>query len=62
MRLPTILVWRRPTQANAEHCPFQDLFEIHWAKLSEMPSSKDRLYLALYARSGAPKMPGGEDK
>ncbi|KAF2132115.1 hypothetical protein P153DRAFT_421144 [Dothidotthia symphoricarpi CBS 119687] len=27
-----------------------------------MPSDKDRLYVALYARSGAPKMPGGEDK
>ncbi|KAF1993982.1 hypothetical protein P154DRAFT_625054 [Amniculicola lignicola CBS 123094] len=27
-----------------------------------MPSNKDRLYVALYARSGAPKMPGGEDK
>ncbi|KAF5844328.1 hypothetical protein GGP41_004518 [Bipolaris sorokiniana] len=27
-----------------------------------MPSDKDRLYIALYARSGAPKMPGGEDK
>lgn len=27
-----------------------------------MPSGKDRLYIALYARSGAPTMPGGEDK
>ncbi|KAL5374222.1 hypothetical protein PMIN06_012458 [Paraphaeosphaeria minitans] len=27
-----------------------------------MPSEKDRLYIALYARSGAPKMPSGEDK
>lgn len=29
---------------------------------SKMPSDKDRLYVALYARSGAAKMPGGEDK
>ncbi|TLD25816.1 hypothetical protein E2P81_ATG09473 [Venturia nashicola] len=27
-----------------------------------MPSDKDRLYLALYARSGSSKMSGGEDK
>ncbi|CZT45566.1 uncharacterized protein RSE6_05884 [Rhynchosporium secalis] len=27
-----------------------------------MPSSKDRLYVALHARSGPPRMPGGEDK
>ncbi|KAF9693545.1 hypothetical protein EKO04_008470 [Ascochyta lentis] len=27
-----------------------------------MPSDKDRLYIALYARAGAPQMPGGEDK
>ncbi|KAI9452331.1 hypothetical protein HD554DRAFT_2179963 [Boletus coccyginus] len=27
-----------------------------------MPSNKDRLYIGLYARGGAPKMPGGEDK
>jgi hypothetical protein len=26
-----------------------------------MPSNKDRLYVALYARGGAAKMPGGED-
>ncbi|KAK0367619.1 hypothetical protein CLIM01_15024 [Colletotrichum limetticola] len=26
-----------------------------------MPSDKDRLYIALYARGGAPKMPGLED-
>ncbi|PLB44812.1 hypothetical protein P170DRAFT_367189 [Aspergillus steynii IBT 23096] len=26
-----------------------------------MPSNKDRLYVALHARSGAPKMPGKED-
>ncbi|PVH73063.1 hypothetical protein DL98DRAFT_59174 [Cadophora sp. DSE1049] len=27
-----------------------------------MPSNKDRLYVALYARAGAAKMPGGEDE
>lgn len=27
-----------------------------------MPSDKDRLYIALYARSGPATMPGGEDK
>ncbi|KAF4509389.1 hypothetical protein G6O67_003565 [Ophiocordyceps sinensis] len=27
-----------------------------------MPSSKDRLYVALYARGGASMMPGGEDR
>ncbi|MCJ1386463.1 hypothetical protein MMC17_009589 [Xylographa soralifera] len=27
-----------------------------------MPSDKNRLYIALYARSGTSKMPGGEDK
>ncbi|KAB5575995.1 hypothetical protein GE09DRAFT_611771 [Coniochaeta sp. 2T2.1] len=27
-----------------------------------MPSNKDRLYVALYARGGQPRMPGGEDK
>lgn len=26
-----------------------------------MPSEKDRLYVALYARGGMPKMPGLED-
>jgi hypothetical protein len=26
-----------------------------------MPSDKDRLYVTLYARGGAPKMPGLED-
>jgi hypothetical protein len=26
-----------------------------------MPSNKERLYITLYARSGAPKMPGLED-
>lgn len=26
-----------------------------------MPSNKDRLYVALFARGGAPKMPGLED-
>ena len=26
-----------------------------------MPSDKDRLYVCLYARSGAAKMPGKED-
>jgi hypothetical protein len=27
-----------------------------------MPSNKDRLYIALYARAGAAAMPGGEDE
>ena len=27
-----------------------------------MPSNKDRLYVALYARGGQARMPGGEDK
>jgi hypothetical protein len=38
-----------PVREKAEHLP-------------RMPSGKDRLYIALYARSGALKMPGGEDK
>lgn len=29
---------------------------------SPMPSNKDRLYVALYARGGEPKMPKKEDK
>ncbi len=32
------------------------------ASQTTMPSNKDRLYVALYARGGQARMPGGEDK
>ncbi|RMZ67768.1 hypothetical protein GMOD_00010404 [Pyrenophora seminiperda CCB06] len=32
------------------------------SSLQEMTANKDRLYVGLHARSGAAKMPGGEDK
>jgi hypothetical protein len=47
------------------HCsPLHKLFHIVSTSpslYSKMPSNKDRLYVALYARGGAPTMPGKED-
>ena len=37
-------------------------FYIDTLYIFTMPSNKDRLYVALYARAGAATMPGGEDE